>query len=113
MEQSGQPSRVDERRADRGRVAVRDRESRRSFRCHHLDVRPTRGLEVRATGSIELVIRYSFAARDGGTHMTGVYDFRPRGALKVLFALMKPVIAGNVKKQSASFKALCERRAGD
>ena len=71
------------------------------------------GLEVRATGSIELVIRYSFAARDGGTHMTGVYDFRPRGALKVLFALMKPVIAGNVKKQSASFKALCERRAGD
>ena len=28
--------------------------------------------------------------------MTGVYDFLPRGALKVLFALMKPVIAGNV-----------------
>jgi hypothetical protein len=70
-------------------------------------------LEVRATGSIELVIRYAFAARDGGTHMTAAYDFRPRGALKVLFALMKPMIAGNVKKQSASFKALCERRAGD
>jgi hypothetical protein len=61
--------------------------------------------------SIELVIRYAFAARDGGTRMTAAYDFRPRGALKVLVAVMKPVIAGNVKKQSASFKALCERRA--
>ena len=30
--------------------------------------------------------------------MTATYDFRPRGALKVLFALMKPVIAGNVTK---------------
>jgi hypothetical protein len=44
--------------------------------------------------------------------MTAAYDFRPRGALKVLFALMKPVIAANVKKQLASFTALCERRAG-
>ena len=69
-------------------------------------------LEVRATGSIELVIRYAFAARDGGTQMTAAYDFRPRGALKVLFALMKPVIGANVKKQLASFKELCERRAG-
>jgi len=69
-------------------------------------------LEFRAIGSIELVIRYAFAARDGGTHMIAAYDFRPGGALKVLFVLMKPVIAGNVKKQSASFKALCERRAG-
>jgi hypothetical protein len=67
-------------------------------------------IEFRATGSIELVIRYGFAARDGGTHMTASYDFRPRGALKALFAVMKPVIAGNVKKQLASFKALCERQ---
>jgi len=69
-------------------------------------------LEVRATGSIELVIRYAFASSDGGTRMSAAYDFRPRGALKVLFAVMKPVIAGNVKKQLASFKALCERRTG-
>ncbi len=71
---------------------------------------PPGALEFRATGSIELVIQYAFAARDGGTHMTATYDFRPRGALKVMFALMKPVIAGNVTKQLASFKALCERR---
>ena len=69
-------------------------------------------LEIQATGSIELVIRYAFEARDGGTRMTAAYDFRPSGALKVLFAVMKPVIAGNVRKQSASFKALCERHAG-
>lgn len=44
--------------------------------------------------------------------MTVAYDFRPRGALKVLFAVMKPVIDGDVKKQSVSLKVLCERRAG-
>jgi hypothetical protein len=45
--------------------------------------------------------------------MTATYDFRPSGTLKVLLALMKPVIAGNVKSSSTSFKAICERRAGD
>ena len=70
-------------------------------------------LEFRAAGSMELVIHYAFAARNGGTHMTASYDFRPRGALKMLFALMKPVIAGNVRKQLTSFKALCEQRAGE
>ena len=67
-------------------------------------------LEFRATGSIELVIRYAFDALGGGTHMTAGYDFRPRGALKPVFALMKPVIARSVRKQLASFKAPCERR---
>jgi Polyketide cyclase / dehydrase and lipid transport len=66
-------------------------------------------LEFRATGSIELVIRHAFAARDGGTHMTAAYDFRPSGPLKVVFAVMKPVIARSVRTQLASFKALCER----
>src|SRR6476661_2525870 len=45
-----------------------------------------RTLQFQAAGSMELVIDYVFAARDGGTHMTASYDFRPRGALKVLFA---------------------------
>lgn len=68
-------------------------------------------LEFRARGSIELVIRHAFVGRDGGTHMTSDYDFRARGATKVLFALMKPLIGGNVKKQLTSFKNLCEERA--
>ena len=68
-------------------------------------------LAFRATGSMELVIRHAFAAREGGTHVISNYDFRSRGAMKVLFALMKPVIAANVKKQLASFNALCEQRA--
>ena len=65
-------------------------------------------LEFRGTGSIELVIRHAFTSRDGGTHQSAAYDFRPRGALKVVFALMKPVIARSVRKQLASFKVLCE-----
>jgi len=67
-------------------------------------------LEFRATGSIELVIRHGFEAHEGGTRMASTYDFRPRGALKVVFSVMKPMIARNVRKQLGSFKVLCERR---
>ena len=67
-------------------------------------------LAFRATGSIELVIRHGFEAREGGTQMTSTYDFRPRLALKVVFSLMKPMSARSVRKQLASFKVLCERR---
>ena len=41
--------------------------------------------------------------------MDSDYDFRPRGALKVLFALLAPVIRRDVPRQQASLKALCER----
>jgi hypothetical protein len=66
-------------------------------------------LEFRATGSIGLVIRHAFDPRDGGTHLTAAYDFQPRGPLKVIFALMKPMIARSVRTQLTSFKELCER----
>ena len=68
-------------------------------------------LEFRGVGSIELVISHTFTGQDGGTHLESEYDFRPRGAMKMLFSVMKPVIGSNVKKQLASFKTLCEQRA--
>jgi hypothetical protein len=36
-------------------------------------------------------------------------DFRPRGALTVLFPALAPVIRSEVPGQYASLKALCER----
>jgi len=44
-----------------------------------------------------------------GTELESDFDFRPRGALKVLFPLLAPVIRRDVPKQYASLKAVCER----
>jgi len=70
--------------------------------------RPSR-LEVEASGKPDLTIAYTFTATDDGTELESEFDFRPRGALKVLFTLLAPVIRRDVPKQHASLKALCER----
>jgi uncharacterized protein YndB with AHSA1/START domain len=70
--------------------------------------RPSR-LVLEASGNPDLTIAYVFAPVDGGTQLDSEYDFRPRGALKMLFALLAPVIRRDVPKQQASLKALCER----
>ena len=70
--------------------------------------RPSR-LEVEASGKPDLTIVYSLTPTDDGTELESEFDFRPRGALKVLFPLLAPVIRRDVPKQYASLKALCER----
>jgi len=70
--------------------------------------RPSR-LVVEASGNPDLTIEYTFTPTGEGTDLQSDFDFRPRGALKVLFALLAPVIRRNVPKQYASLKALCER----
>jgi uncharacterized protein YndB with AHSA1/START domain len=69
--------------------------------------RPSR-LVLEASGNPDLTIAYTFALAGDGTQLDSDYDFRPRGALKVLFALLAPVIRRDVPKQQASLKALCE-----
>jgi hypothetical protein len=44
-----------------------------------------------------------------GTELKSDFDFRPKGALKVLFSLLAPVIRRDVPKQYVSLKRLCER----
>ena len=70
--------------------------------------RPSR-LVLEASGKPDLTIAYTFTATDDGTELESEFDFRPRGALKVLFTLLAPVIRRDVPKQHASLKALCER----
>jgi len=69
--------------------------------------RPSR-LVLDATGNPDLTIAYSFVPAGDGTQLDSDYDFRPRGALKVLLPLLAPVIRRDVPKQQASLKALCE-----
>ena len=70
--------------------------------------RPAR-LVFEASGNPDLTVAYTFTPTGDGTELECDFDFRPRGALKVLFPLLAPVIRRDVPKQYASFKALCER----
>jgi uncharacterized protein YndB with AHSA1/START domain len=70
--------------------------------------RPSR-LVFEAKGKPDLTITYALTPTAGGTELASELDFRPRGALKVLFTLLAPVIRRDVPKQYASLKALCER----
>ena len=70
--------------------------------------RPSR-LVLEASGKPDLTIACTLAPTGEGTELKSDFDFRPRGALKVFFPLLAPVIRRDVPKQYASFKALCER----
>lgn len=70
--------------------------------------RPSR-LVFEASGKPDLTIAYAFTPTGDGTELESDFDFRPRGALKVLFPVLAPVIRRDVPKQYASLKALCER----
>jgi carbon monoxide dehydrogenase subunit G len=70
--------------------------------------RPSR-LVLEASGNPDLTIAYTFVPAGEGTRLDSDYDFRPRGALKVLLPLLSPVIRRDVPRQQASLKALCER----
>jgi len=70
--------------------------------------RPSR-LVFEASGKPDLTIACTFAPTADGTELESDFDFRPGGALKVLFPLFAPLIRRDVPKQYASLKALCER----
>ena len=70
--------------------------------------RPSR-LVFEASGKPDLTIAGALTRRGDETELESDFDFRPRGALKVVFPLVAPVIRRDVPKQFASLKALCER----
>jgi uncharacterized protein YndB with AHSA1/START domain len=70
--------------------------------------RPSR-LVLEASGNPDLTLAYTFTPAGEDTQLEAELDFRPRGALKILFPLLAPVIRRDVPKQYASLKALCER----
>ena len=71
--------------------------------------RPSR-LVYEASGKPDLTIEYAFEPSGEGTELESDFDFRPKGALKLIFPLLAPIIRRDVPKQNASLKALCERR---
>ena len=70
--------------------------------------RPSR-LVLEASGKPDLTIAYTLTPTAMRTELESDFAFHARGALKVLFPLLAPVIRRDVLKQYASLKALCER----
>ena len=60
-----------------------------------------KGMDIRAT--------FAFTATGGGTSNSATFDFTPKGFLKVVFPLMKPLIRKDLPKQAQSFAAFVER----
>jgi uncharacterized protein YndB with AHSA1/START domain len=71
--------------------------------------RPSR-LVLEAHGKPDLTIAYTLSPAGGGTDLDSDFDFRPTGAQKLLFALLRPVISREIPKQFAALKEFCERR---
>jgi uncharacterized protein YndB with AHSA1/START domain len=69
--------------------------------------RPTR-VVFEATGNPDVRVAYLLAPSGDGTKLESDLEFRPPGISKALFFVLTPVIRRNVRKQYASFKALCE-----
>jgi hypothetical protein len=69
--------------------------------------RPSR-VVFEATGQVDLTIAYAFGPADGETAFRADYDFRPKGASRLLMSLLKSVIRRSLNQETASFVALCE-----
>ena len=69
--------------------------------------RPSR-LVFEAKGKPDLTITYALTPAGDATELESELDFRPTGALKVLFTVLAPVVRRDVPKQYASLKAVCE-----
>jgi len=69
---------------------------------------PPAQLVIEAAGKPDLTIAYTLTANGNGTKLESDFDFRPPGALKVLFWLLAPIIRRDARKQFGSLKALCE-----
>ena len=70
--------------------------------------RPSR-LVLEASGKPDLTITHALSPTSDGTELKSELDFRPTGFLKLLFAVLAPLIRRDMPKQYGSLKALCER----
>jgi hypothetical protein len=71
--------------------------------------RPSR-ITFEVTGKqMDITTTFVFAPHAGGTLLRGEFDFRPKGFLKVVFPLMRPMIRSDLPKQMGSFASFCAK----
>ena len=62
---------------------------------------------------MDITATFSFRAKEEATALVSEFDVRPKGAMKLLFPLMTPLIRSDFRKQVGRFKAFCEGAQGD
>jgi hypothetical protein len=69
--------------------------------------RPSR-ITFEVTGKqMDITSTFTLTGQAQGTALHGSFDFRPKGALKVVFPLMRPMIKRDLPKQMARFSEYC------
>jgi hypothetical protein len=69
--------------------------------------RPSR-ITFEVTGKqMDITSTFTFAGEAQETAVHGTFDFRPKGALKALFPLLRRMIARDLPKQMESFSRFC------
>ncbi|MGI9622851.1 MAG: SRPBCC family protein [Acidimicrobiales bacterium] len=73
--------------------------------------RPGR-LEFGATTKLmDLTVAFTFSESGSGTDVHGTFEPQPKGIMKLLFPLLRPLIRRNMAKQHQNMKAFCEAQA--
>jgi uncharacterized protein YndB with AHSA1/START domain len=72
--------------------------------------RPPDQLVYEVTGTqLDITVAFTVTPRGDGAHIVGKYDFRPKGAMKLMFPMMQPAVRKDLAKQSQNFVEFCER----
>jgi hypothetical protein len=62
--------------------------------------------------SLEIAASMDFADSAEGTRLTGSFDLKPKGFMKLIMPLMAGSVRKDFPRQFASFKRFCESHAG-
>jgi hypothetical protein len=71
--------------------------------------RPRRVVFDVTSKQLDLTGSFTFRAQDDRTVLDAEFDFRPKGAMKLFFPLVAPLVRRDLPRQLASFAAFCER----
>lgn len=58
---------------------------------------------------LDITVAFTITPRGDGSHVVGDYDFRPKGAMKVMFPMMQPAVRKDLATQSQNFVRFCEQ----
>jgi len=59
-------------------------------------------------GALDITTSFTITPTGSGSHVVSEFDFRPKGAMKLMFPLMRPAVRKDLATQSQNFKRFCE-----
>ena len=57
---------------------------------------------------LDITASFTITPHGEGSHVESLFDFRPKGSMKLMFPLMQSAIRKDIAKQAQSFKRFCE-----